>query len=139
MHRKCSGTIFGSCECHFDNLENVAIIFSIKPTFTLFSYDLYSGSLVHNPYSRYHSRFFDCLAHPNLSATLATDQKLPLSFLHDLRVIFDEWQKLHLGLDALSNQKILKGIYTTGTRVQVQVPEYRSTINKNSTFRLYRS
>ena len=24
---------------------------------------------------RYHSRFFDCLAHPNLSATLATDQK----------------------------------------------------------------
>ena len=28
----------------------------------------------------------------------------------DLRVIFDQWQKLHLGLDALSNQKILKGI-----------------------------
>jgi hypothetical protein len=26
-------------------------------------------------YSRYHSRFFDCLAHPNLIATLATDQK----------------------------------------------------------------
>ena len=24
---------------------------------------------------RYHSKFFDCLAHPNLSATLATDQK----------------------------------------------------------------
>ena len=24
---------------------------------------------------RYLSRFFDCLAHPNLSATLATDQK----------------------------------------------------------------
>ena len=23
----------------------------------------------------------------------------------DLRVIFDQWQKLHLGLDALSNQK----------------------------------
>ena len=30
----------------------------------------------------------------------------------DLRVIFDQWQKLHLGLDALSNQKILKGIYS---------------------------
>ena len=30
---------------------------------------------------RYHSRFFDCLAHPNLSATMATDQKLPLSHL----------------------------------------------------------
>ena len=29
----------------------------------------------------------------------------------DLRVIFDQWQKLCLGLDALSNQKILKGIY----------------------------
>ena len=26
-------------------------------------------------YIRHHSRFFDCLAHPNLSATLATDQK----------------------------------------------------------------
>ena len=25
--------------------------------------------------------------------------------------IFDQWQKLHLGLNALSNQKILKGIY----------------------------
>ena len=31
----------------------------------------------------------------------------------DLRVIFDQWQKLHFGLDALSNQKILKGIYST--------------------------
>ena len=28
----------------------------------------------------------------------------------DLMVIFHQWQKLHLGLDALSNQKILKGI-----------------------------
>ena len=28
----------------------------------------------------------------------------------DLRVIFDQRPKLHLGLDALSNQKILKGI-----------------------------
>ena len=27
----------------------------------------------------------------------------------DLRVIFDQWQKLHLGL---SNQKILKGVYS---------------------------
>ena len=31
--------------------------------------------------NRHHSRFFDCLAHPNLSATLATDQKWPLSHL----------------------------------------------------------
>jgi hypothetical protein len=29
----------------------------------------------------------------------------------DLRVIFDQWPKLHLGLDTLSNQKILKGVY----------------------------
>ena len=28
----------------------------------------------------------------------------------DLRVIFDQWLKLHLGLDALSNQNILNGI-----------------------------
>ena len=28
-----------------------------------------------------------------------------------LRVIFDQWTKLHLGLDALNNQKILNGIY----------------------------
>ena len=98
-------------------------------------------------YTRYHSRFVDCLAHPNLNATLASDQKMTLKFSSyllpkfsrvsftivlisgistmvngtllnfgkryedDLRVIFDRWQKLHLGLDALSNQKILKGIY----------------------------
>ena len=31
-----------------------------------------------------------------------------------LRVIFNQWQKLHLGLDVPSNQKILKGIYCTG-------------------------
>ena len=29
----------------------------------------------------------------------------------DIWIIFDQWQKLHLDLDALSNQKILKGIY----------------------------
>ena len=31
----------------------------------------------------------------------------------DLRVIFDQWPKLQ-GLDALSNQKILNGVYFTG-------------------------
>ena len=31
-----------------------------------------------------------------------------------LRVIFDQWPKLHLGLDALSNQKILKGVCYVG-------------------------
>ena len=29
----------------------------------------------------------------------------------NLRVIFDQWPKFHLGLDALSNQKLLHGIY----------------------------
>jgi hypothetical protein len=29
----------------------------------------------------------------------------------NLRVTFDQWPKLHLGLDALSNQKILNGTY----------------------------
>ena len=32
----------------------------------------------------------------------------------DLTVIFYQWPKLYLGLDALSNQKILKGIYYIG-------------------------
>ena len=35
----------------------------------------------------------------------------------DLRVIFDQWPKLHLGLDALSNQKILKGIEYTSYHI----------------------
>ena len=30
----------------------------------------------------------------------------------DLRVIFNQWPKLPLDLDALSNQKILKGVYS---------------------------
>ena len=33
-------------------------------------------------FTRYLSRFSDCLVHPNLSATLATDQKWPLNHLH---------------------------------------------------------
>ena len=96
--------------------------------------------------SRYLSRFFDCLAHPNLSAALVlltpntplihnsftkthkgdfgSAAKMGIStmvndtllnfgkrYKDNLRVIFDQWPKLHLGLDALSNQKILKGIY----------------------------
>ena len=31
------------------------------------------------------------------------------------RVIFDQWPKLHLCLDALSNQKTLNGIYSIDT------------------------
>ena len=33
----------------------------------------------------------------------------------NLRVIFDQWPKLHLCLDALSNQKTLNGIYSIDT------------------------
>ena len=34
-----------------------------------------------------------------------------LNFCKRYEVIFYQWPKSHLGLDALSNQKILKGIY----------------------------
>jgi hypothetical protein len=40
----------------------------------------------------------------------------------DLRVIFDQWQKLHLGLDALSNQKIcIQQSYFQKSCVQVLI------------------
>ena len=42
---------------------------------------------------RYHSRFFDCILHPNLSATLDTDQKLPLSCL---RISYQSLAECHL-------------------------------------------
>jgi hypothetical protein len=35
----------------------------------------------------------------------------------NLMVIFDQWPKLHLGLDALSNQKFLNGIYYACTHL----------------------
>ena len=96
--------------------------------------------------NRHLIRFFDCLAHLNLSATLATDQKMTLklsSYLlptfsrapmtivlisristmvkgtllnffkryeDSLRVIFYQWPKLHLGLDAFKNQKIFNDL-----------------------------
>ena len=47
--------------------------------------------------------------------TFAFEINWPLNFgkryEDNLRVIFDQWPKLHLGLDALRNQKILNGIY----------------------------
>ena len=39
----------------------------------------------------------------------------------NLRVIFDQWLKLHLGLDALSNQKILKGTYSEGNVIEFRI------------------
>ena len=47
---------------------------------------------------------------PLISTTVnGTLLKFGKRYEDNLRVIFDQWQKLHLGLDALSNQKILKG------------------------------
>ena len=94
--------------------------------------------------NRYLSKKFDCLAHQKLSAIMTLDLSLyllpkfsrvpftivlipPISTMvnesllnfgkrheDNLRVIFDQWPKLHLGLDALSNQKILNGVYLVG-------------------------
>ena len=59
------------------------------------------------------SRFFDWLLYPNKGINTMVNGTL-LNFgkryEDNLRVIFDQWPKLHLGLDALSNQKILKGV-----------------------------
>jgi hypothetical protein len=43
----------------------------------------------------------------NINGTLLNFGK---RYKDNLMVIFDQWPKLHLGLDALSNQKILNGI-----------------------------
>ena len=83
---------------------------------------------------KYLSRFFDCLAHPIKAGSkfyYCCTLNLPLlnwfwfveycqtspkknRYEDDLSAIFGQWHqwpKLHLSLDALSNQKILKGIY----------------------------
>ena len=87
----------------------------------------------------YLSRFFDCLAHPNLRATFSHWSKMTLklssyllpkfsrvpfpllvlwlttlcsTLVRDTKMTFKGhfWSKLHLGLDAISNPKILKDI-----------------------------
>ena len=47
-----------------------------------------------------------------LISTMVNDTLLNFGkrYEDDFMVIFDPWPKLHLGLDALSNQKILNGI-----------------------------
>ena len=59
------------------------------------------------------SRCFDWLLYPNKGINTMVNGTL-LNFgkryEDNLRVIFDQWQKLHIGLDVLSNQKILNGI-----------------------------
>ena len=47
-----------------------------------------------------------------LISTMVNDSLLNFGKRYEdgLRVIFDQWPKFHLGLDALSNKKILKGV-----------------------------
>ena len=47
-------------------------------------------------------------------------------------VIFVPWQKLHLGLDALSNQKILNGIYYRGCSLKKANNSFLGSVNKQS-------
>ena len=47
------------------------------------------------------------LVHTMVNGTLLNFGK---RYEDNFRVIFDQWPKLHLGLDALSNLKILKGV-----------------------------
>ena len=56
-------------------------------------------------FSIYHST--DSLIRTMVNGTLLNFGK---RYKDDLRVIFDQWPKFHLGLDALSNQKTLKGV-----------------------------
>ena len=53
-------------------------------------------------YIRYLFRFFYCLAHPNLSATFATDEKWPLCHLHI------SYQSLAGNLSSLQKSESLK-------------------------------
>ena len=53
----------------------------------------------------YHSA--DSLINTIVNGTLLNFGK---RYKDGLRVIFDKWPKLHLGLDAQSNQKILNGV-----------------------------
>ena len=50
----------------------------------------------------------------------------------NLKVIFDQWPELHLGLDALSNQKTLNGIYYILTRSNTYPQNHLS--NNNSLY-----
>ena len=56
--------------------------------------------------NRYLWRFFDCLAHPNLSATFAPDEKWPLCHLHI------SYQSLAGSLSSLQKSEFLKLIFS---------------------------
>jgi hypothetical protein len=51
---------------------------------------------------------------PKFSSAIANGTLLYFGkkYENNLMVIFDQWPKLQFGLDALSNQKLLKGIYS---------------------------
>ena len=48
----------------------------------------------------------------------------------DFRVIFEQWPKLHIGLDALSNQKLLKGVYYSSKDRWSQICKEKMYIDK---------
>ena len=52
----------------------------------------------------------------------------------NLRVIFDQWPKLHLGLDALSNRKILNGIYLACYQSNLIMTNFECWILRNICF-----
>ena len=52
------------------------------------------------------SIFVSFLENMNFNMVNGTLLNFDKRYEDDLSVIFDQWQKLHLGLDALSNQKI---------------------------------
>ena len=80
---------------YFENTElnlkycrrNVAcgngVVFWTKAWLLLFYFQLFYQKYFYKYiHRRYILRFFDCIGHPNLNATLATDQKWTLSCLH---------------------------------------------------------
>ena len=48
----------------------------------------------------------------------------------DFRVIFEQWPKLHMVLDALSNQKLLKGVYYSSKDRWSQICKEKMYIDK---------
>ena len=53
--------------------HSMARLFGFREFFTRTKHD--SFLVINSVINRYLLRFFDCLAHPNLSATFATDEK----------------------------------------------------------------
>ena len=81
--------VLGSKTADQDTLE-ITIYLKFKPDFVVVQFLQWWVKLCSylaflnwiGLFNRHLLRFYDCLGHPNLSATLATDQKWPLSHLH---------------------------------------------------------